>query len=297
MKSIRLLLRATRFPYIVASLVPAGIGASLAQKQMALFSPLLLAITMVGIGSAHLAVNLFNDFFDYKCGVDYPHPPKQFHGGSQIIQEGLMSEQTVFILGCKMGIIAVLCGLILGAFSGAAVLWFALGGGLLGFFYSAPPFLLSWRGLGEIATGICFGPLAVCGSFYVQTRYVSPDSFIISLVPGLLITSLLLVNQYPDRITDRNAGKHTLTVRMGPWNSFYLLCSLISVAYLLLALRSMISNWEFSYLAMAGFLPAIGALFWIYRSLRGANTNSTIPGALILLGFTCTGIVLIWGRV
>jgi 1,4-dihydroxy-2-naphthoate octaprenyltransferase len=80
--------------------------------------------------------------------------------------------------------------------------------------YTMPPFKLVYRGLGEIATAIGFGPVMLLGAYTVQSRgSISLEAFLASLPAALLVAMILYVNEIPDRAGDARAGKRTLPVR------------------------------------------------------------------------------------
>ena len=56
---------------------------------------------------------------------------------------------------------------------------------------------------------------AVCGTYYVQAYTLNMDVVVLSLVSGLAIDTLLMVNNYRDREQDAVSGKCTLVVRYG----------------------------------------------------------------------------------
>ena len=81
--------------------------------------------------------------------------------------------------------------------------------------YTAPPLKFVYRGLGEIAVAIGFGPLMLLGAYVVQTRGVLAwEPFVASLPIALLVALILYVNEIPDRRGDARAGKRTLPVRL-----------------------------------------------------------------------------------
>jgi 1,4-dihydroxy-2-naphthoate octaprenyltransferase len=92
---------------------------------------------------------------------------------------------------------------------------FAVLGGLAAIFYEAPPIRWCYRGLGELMIALSYGPWMVLGSLYLHTRTVSWPAFAASLVPGLLIMSLAVVNAIPDYHQDLLVGKRNLVVRVG----------------------------------------------------------------------------------
>jgi 1,4-dihydroxy-2-naphthoate octaprenyltransferase len=112
-----------------------------------------------------------------------------------------------------------------------------LGLGLLGvaaaYFYNAPPVRLSYHGLGEIAVGICYGPLIVCGTYLVQRGTIAPSVIAVSLPLGLLITAFLWMNELPDRRADESTGKRTLVVRLGARRATVVFGGILAAAFAL----------------------------------------------------------------
>jgi len=91
--------------------------------------------------------------------------------------------------------------------------------GIVGFIvsigYTAPPLKFVYRGLGEIAVAIGFGPLMLLGAYVVQTRgALAWEPVVASLPIALLVALILYVNEIPDRRGDARAGKRTLPVRL-----------------------------------------------------------------------------------
>ncbi len=83
------------------------------------------------------------------------------------------------------------------------------------FFYHAGPLQLAYRGWGEAAVALCYGPLIATGTKMVQRGRISMDVVLASLPLGLLIAAFLWINQFPDYRADRAAGKRNLVVRLG----------------------------------------------------------------------------------
>lgn len=292
---IKLFPRASRLPFLVGSIIPVLLGAALAGKEAGALNYPHLVLTLLGIAFAHLSVNLFNDYFDHRYGVDTAHPPRPLSGGSQVIQEGLESEGEYLGQAVLFGLLATSVGAALTLMAGPAVLLFALPGAFLGYFYSARPLILSWRGLGELSTGICFGPLAVCGAYYVQLGRLSPGAALLSLVPGALITALLFVNQYPDYRQDHLAGKKTLVVRFGPRHSLPLLYILLAAGFIPLAvgLHAGLGSLPAAAAALVGIIPAAAAAYKLIIQKKPAFHNK--PGQLMLLSYTLTHSLMLLG--
>lgn len=287
--------RASRLPFLCGSLISVGLGTALAYRESGTFAWSLFLLTLTGISGAHLAVNLLNDYYDYLYGADPSHPPRPLSGGSQVIQEGLETPDEYLAQAMLCGSVAVACALCLAWLAGPLVLALALLGGLLGYSYSARPLILSWRGLGELTAGFCFGPMVVAGSFYVQAGYISPLALLLSLVPGALISLLLMINQYPDYRDDLQAGKKNLVVRLGPQRSLPLLYLLLLAAFIPLipGLRLLPASPP-GCAALAGLIPAAAAA-GILSASKGKPHPGNKPGKLILLSYTLTLGLLVLG--
>jgi 1,4-dihydroxy-2-naphthoate octaprenyltransferase len=209
--------RASRAPFLSASLVPALLGAFAAYWRTGSLHAAGLVATLAGIACVHLGANLANDYFDYKTGCDSRNPePTPYSGGSRVIQGGLVSGRAVMTAAAVFFIAGAALGFYLNSLvPGNGVLIIALIGIAMGLLYTAVPVKMSYRGLGEITVFLCFGPLLVAGSYLVQSGRLDSDLFAISLPAGLLVLAILLVNEVLDVAWDREAGKNTLVVALG----------------------------------------------------------------------------------
>ena len=210
-----LVFRATRLPFLSATLVPVLIGIAIAASE-GHFDLGAAILTIVGANAIHLALNVANDVFDARLGADDQNVnPTKFSGGSRVIQYGLVSLRRMTMISAVLYTLGIGIGLYLLAtrFS-VALLVIGVSGILLSLFYTAPPLKLVYRGLGELTTAIGFGPLMLVGAYVVQTRGgLQPEPFIASIPIALLVALILYVNEVPDRPADERAGKRTLPVR------------------------------------------------------------------------------------
>jgi 1,4-dihydroxy-2-naphthoate octaprenyltransferase len=208
-----LFLRATRLPFLSATIVPILLGTAVAGWDNG-FNWWVFLLTLVGGCVVHLAINVFNDVYDFQSGADEANvTPTQFSGGSRVILYGLLSERTMALLAWGFYALGFAIGIVLAATRGWDLLWLGLAGLLVGFFYTAPPVKLVHRGLGEIAVFAGFGPIMTLGAYYVQAREYTWEPFLISIPVGILIALVLYVNEVPDTPGDAAAGKRTLPVR------------------------------------------------------------------------------------
>jgi 1,4-dihydroxy-2-naphthoate octaprenyltransferase len=140
-----------------------------------------------------------------------------------------------------------------------AVLWIGTTGVLLAFQYHAPPLKLSYRGLGELAVALCYGPLIAAGTYVVQVGHVSP-LFVVATMPlGLLIAAFLWINEFPDYEADRSHGKNTLVVRLGRERAARCFVAIQAAAFALIALLPLIGFSPWVLLGLVGVIPAVTA--------------------------------------
>ncbi len=214
----KLLIQELRAPFFTASAVPVLLGAALAYARTGHLDGLLFWLTLAGVMLLHAGANTANDYFDHLSGNDAANTRfiRPFSGGSRLIQKGLLPPFHVLALSLSCLAAGSLIGLYLAWRAGGLVLALGTIGGLAGFFYTAPPFKLGYRGWGELVIGLTFGLLPVAGTYYVQTSTLPPGILAASVPVALLVTAILFVNQFPDYEADRAVGKWNWVVRLGP---------------------------------------------------------------------------------
>lgn len=239
---------ATRPPFLLASLVPCLVGLGTAASDGVDISLTLALLTVIGALLFHAAANVLNDYYDALNGTDEMNTARlyPFTGGSRFIQNGVLSRGQTARFGFALLLAGVAVGLLLLQQSGIGLLWLGLAGTLIAWAYSAPPLSLNSRGFGELCIAIAFGVLIIVGSDYVQRGEFHLFPLLAAIPYGLLTSSLLYINQFPDREADERAGKHHLVVRFGVqrarWG--YLLLVLAANAYLaVMAAAGYFSPW------------------------------------------------------
>jgi 1,4-dihydroxy-2-naphthoate octaprenyltransferase len=189
-------------PVLVGTAAAAGAGA---------FRPLAALAALIGAVAIQIGTNYSNDALDFLHGADTPRR----RGPARVTQSGLLAPRQVLIGSYACFGVAALAGLYLVALRG----WPILVAGLLsigaGIAYTAHPFRLGYRGLGDVFVFVFFGVVAVVGTDYVQTGAVRAAAVLASCAPGLLTVAILVANNLRDIETDRAAGKRTLAVRLG----------------------------------------------------------------------------------
>ncbi|MGE5529851.1 MAG: prenyltransferase [Patescibacteria group bacterium] len=236
---LRYLIRAARLPFISASSLPAIIGSLSAFYEKKAFDPILFLLTIIGVGFVHIAANLFNEFYDYLSGADAHN--KQgifpFTGGSRVLVEGKIPAIVVFWGALAAVIISGIIGIYLTFQSGVWVMILYLVGLLTGVLYVHPHLSLVNLGLGELIIGLDYGLLSALGAYYVQAETFSISCAMVSLPIALAVTSILLINEFPDYAGDKIVTKLTLVVRIGKKKASILLTCLLALLLVIIILN------------------------------------------------------------
>lgn len=209
-----LIFLSTRVPFLTATFVPILLGAVVARAHG--FSAWwLFALALLGGSAIHLGLNVTNDVFDSTSGADTANVnPTMFSGGSRMIQYGLVSLKTMRVIAIGCYSVGIAIGLLLAATRGWELLWIGAAGVFLSIFYTAPPFKLVHRGLGEICVALGFGPIMLMGTYFTIAQRWDWEAFYASLPVAILIMLVLYVNQIPDAPADAKVGKRTIVVRL-----------------------------------------------------------------------------------
>ncbi|HEY3180826.1 MAG TPA: prenyltransferase [Casimicrobiaceae bacterium] len=191
--------------FLFAGLLPYVLGGVWAHVMARQFDASMFWSGFLGVVLAVVGVEAFNEYFDARMGTDRIFNPVDVQPISNV----------VFWIGVAAFSGALAVGAYLTLRRGWPILAFALLGGAAAIFYEAPPIRWSYRGLGETVIGLSYGPWMVLGSLWLHAGTLSRAAVLASLVPGLLIAALAVVNAIPDFHQDRLVGKRNLVVRLG----------------------------------------------------------------------------------
>lgn len=285
-----LALRTTRLPFLSATAVPVLLGIAVAATHGA-FTWWTALLTLIGGSLAHLAINVTNDVYDTLSGADDANTtPTQFSGGSRVAIYDLVSIRGLAGVALALFAGAAIIGLALVAVTGSMeLLWIGVAGIFVGVAYTAPPLKLVYRGLGEIAVAIGFGPIMLLGAYVVQAGELAWEPFVLSLVPGILIALILYVNEIPDRRGDAAAGKRTLPVQLSP--------NVVRIGYLVAALAAfaVVAVGAISGLFPWTTLIALAAVPMAWRVYQGLKVHYDSPYTLMAVMGTNVNLNLVVG--
>jgi 1,4-dihydroxy-2-naphthoate polyprenyltransferase len=190
------------------SVLPVPVAAAAALPAMKWRWDVLL-VAMIGAAAVHLVGNLLNDVFDFRSGVDRRVEGDEGRPGRLLVR-GLMHPSQVALEAAAAGAMALGAAAFILWRCGWAPLAFAAGGAMFACAYTAPPFVLKYRGVGEGAIFLAFGPLLLLGAAWTQAGQFVLPALLLSLPIGCATTAVLVGNNLRDRQEDAQAGIRTL---------------------------------------------------------------------------------------
>ncbi|HXT84226.1 MAG TPA: prenyltransferase [Verrucomicrobiae bacterium] len=214
-QKLQIWLRIIRFKFLAASAIAVTNGLVLGYLiHPSSFNFYFAILTYVGIFCLHSSVDLFNDYWDYKRGIDLITKRTKFSGGTGVLPEGLLRPSTVY----KAAFIFLILGLAIGTFfifTKGFIIALILGFATLSIIlYSTT--LVNF-GLGEIFVGIK-GMLIVIGTLFIQINEIPNVSIIIGIATGLLSSLVLYINSIPDIRADKEKGRKTLAILLNKYS-------------------------------------------------------------------------------
>jgi len=260
---------AVRPATLAASVAPVLAATAVALHEGAVNAWVGIAALIVAL-AVQLGVNFANDYSDFRRGADTAARV----GPVRAAASGVVAPQLVRLAALAAFALAGLFGLVLSLavdwrllFVGAACL-------LAGWLYTGGPRPYGYLGLGELFVFIFFGLVATCGTFYVETRHVTPLAVLVGCGIGFLATAILVLNNLRDIETDRAAAKRTLATLIGRQATRHLLVALVGAAFAVPLL-----------IVITGLAPATALTMYLALPIAWfpvrAAMESTQPRALI----------------
>ena len=232
MRDLKLLTGPMRLSFIILTPICVLLGISTAFLETGSIDWLYAILIMIGAISAHISVNAFNEYFDFKSGLDLKTDRTPFSGGS-----GTLPENPE-MLGSALYIawISFLLTLIIGLYFVYSVGWELLPLGPFGLLmvYIYTKWVTHNPFICLIAPGLSFGILMIVGTHFVLTGHYSWIAFLTSLIPFFLVNNLLLLNQFPDVDADKTVGRRHYPIAIGRKKSAYFFIAFLIIPYLII---------------------------------------------------------------
>ena len=286
----------TRPQFLFLSVVLAFLGISIAWYD-GYFHLGYALLTFLGLLLCHISVNVLNDYFDYKSGIDLEAKRTPFSGGSGILPAALLKPRQVLWFGLISLMLAVPIGVYFVLARGWGLLPLLIVGALCTVIYTP---LLTKVGFPEWAPGAGMGTLPVLGAYFIQTTVYTFPAVIASIPSGILVLNLLLLNEFPDVEADKNAGRKTMPILIGKSKAWVVYTTLTMIVYL------WIVGWVIAGIMPVFTLIALLTLPLAIKAIQGGrkhdDMNQLVPAMasnvqVVLLTQFLLGVGYILGRV
>ena len=241
-------LRVIRVRFLLASIIAVSVGLSLNWWQNSTLDFLDAILTFAGVMALHASVDLLNDFWDFKRGIDTKTKRTKMSGGTGVLPEGLLEPSSVYRAGVAFLIIGTVIGgyfVITDGITIAIILGFAI---LSIYFYSTK---IVDSGLGEFFVAVK-GSMIVIGTLFIQSGEITIESILAGIVVGALSSLVLFIASFPDHDADKSKGRKTLVIVTGKERAVKLFWIFPLVSYC--AILSGVLLQVFPLLSMISFL-------------------------------------------
>lgn len=201
--------------FLLASVIAVSVGLSINWWQHQTFDVFAGVFTMLGVMALHASVDLLNDYWDFKRGIDTSTKRTKMSGGTGVLPEGLLKPTSVYRAGLAFLIIGALIGAYFITTDGiiiAVILGFAV---LSIYFYSTK---IVDSGLAEFFVAVK-GTMIVIGTYFIQFNQITIEVVLAGIVVGVLSSLVLFIASFPDYEADKSKGRKTLVIAIGKQNA------------------------------------------------------------------------------
>lgn len=279
----------TRPHTLTAAFAPVFLGTVIALLHGSIHLPLFFAMLAASI-MIQMATNMFNEYYDYKRGLDTEH---SVGIGGTIVRNGVEPRIILNLAFLLYGL-----SLLLGIYICIETSWIlAVVGSLammVGYFYTGGPYPIAYTPLGELVSGVVMGMLLILIAFYIQTGSVTSDAVLLSIPSMLLVAAIMMSNNIRDLEGDKVGGRKTLAILVGRSNAITILALffLISYAWILaLIVLGQLTPWALLvFLSIKKPVEAIKTFrtfkepLQVMPAMRNTGVTNTLFGFLLAIG-------------
>ncbi len=303
-RTIAIWWQAFRFHFVPPSYMPAILGGVIAWAITGEFYCWYFLVTVIGVTINHIALNMTDDYFDYKYSVDRAKDREKnpYSGGSGTLTSGLIKLEQMYRVFMAGYLITILLGLYLTAMRGWWVFIIGAFGMGCAYFYTAPPIRYGYRGLGEISQLINFSLTIGLGAYFVQAQGFSWEAMWALLPLGFMMFSMITINEIPDEADDRAGGKKNLVVIFGKKAAVWLYGISMMIAFLIIIITPIFGITTFwiyiSLITLPWFIQAVSISSRHYQDAQKMSPANmltirihNITGNLLIAGYLIDGML------
>ena len=287
--------RVIRIRFLLASVVAVSVGLALSWWHGVQIDIWYAIMTMAGVIALHSSVDLLNDYWDYKRGIDTQTQRTKMSGGTGVLPEGLLEPTQVY----RAGIIFLIIGGLIGSYFvviDGIIIGLILAFAVLSIYFYSTKIVDS--GLAEVFVTVK-GTMIVLGTYFIQTLEINIAAIMAGIFVGVLSSLVLFITSFPDYDADKAKGRKTLVIFLGKQKAttmfwifpliaysvlisgiiyeifpIYCLISLVVIPLIIKAGLSLKQNFD----NIQGLVPAMSSTI----------TFSRITGTLFVIGFILT---------
>jgi len=285
-------LRVIRVRFLLASIIAVSAGLAITWWNTSSITIFDAILTMCGVLALHASVDLLNDYWDFKRGIDTITHRTKMSGGSGVLPEGLLKPAQVYAAGIAFLIIGTAIGIYFVATDGIVIgiiLAFAV---ISIYFYSTK--IVNW-GLAEVFVAIK-GSMIVIGTYFVQTSQIIESTVLAGIVIGVLSSLVLFITSFPDHDADKAKGRKTLVISLGMQKACSILWIFPAITYGITIIAVVFEIFPVFCLIILSTVPLIIKSGQKLKQNYNKLTNlipvmsstlyfSRITGALLVVGF------------
>ena len=204
-------LRVIRVRFLLASVIAVMTGLALNWSQNGSIEYFDALLTFAGVMALHASVDLLNDYWDFKRGIDTKTTRTKMSGGTGVLPEGLLKPSSVY----RAGVFFLVLGAVIGSYfvlTYGILIAIILGFAILSIYFYSTKIVDS--GLGEFFVAVK-GSMIVIGTFYIQSGEINIESILAGIVIGTLSSLVLFIASFPDHDADKSKGRKTLVITVG----------------------------------------------------------------------------------
>ena len=285
-------LRAIRIRFLLASVIAVSLGLAVTWWHSGTIDIFQAALTMAGVIALHASVDLLNDYWDFKRGIDTRTKRTGMSGGTGVLPEGLLKPKSVYNAGILFliaggligGYFVVLHGVVIGVILAFAIMSI--------YFYSTK--IVNW-GLAEVFVAVK-GTLIVMGTYYIQNSELTDVVVLSGIVVGVLSSLVLFVASFPDHDADKEKGRRTLVILAGRQKAVSIFYIFPIISYgIIIGCVAMSIIPVFCLISLAAIPVVISSIRKLKSSIsdedkiipamKSTLTFSRMAGALFVVGF------------
>jgi len=285
-------LRAIRIRFLLASVIAVSLGLAVTWWHSGTIDIFQAALTMAGVIALHASVDLLNDYWDFKRGIDTKTKRTGMSGGTGVLPEGLLKPKSVYNAGILFlvaggligGYFVVLHGVVIGVILAFAIMSI--------YFYSTK--IVNW-GLAEVFVAVK-GTLIVMGTYYIQNSELTDVVVLSGIVVGVLSSLVLFVASFPDHDADKEKGRRTLVILAGRQKAVSIFYIFPIISYgIIIGCAAMSIIPVFCLISLSAIPVVISSIRKLKSSIsdedkiipamKSTLTFSRISGALFVIGF------------